>query len=553
MALAEIGLDPGRLVPREEGDLHSGDFDLVITLCKEDEEGEERQGSLALFLSDPILLDWSLPEVPAPGGRSSVAQWRKARDFLRERIGAFLGQGYLEALARQRARRNLLVDSLDVGVLIHDQNRRVAFLNKAAERILGVDRRRILGKDCREIFGPGGICGKDCAFFPGRAPLAGRKTHQVFFLDPKGRRKRLKVTRAPLEVLPGRAPGAMALLEDVTEVVDLREKVKKEESFHGIVGVSPVMKAVFQTIRQVALSEYPVLITGESGTGKELVAQAIHRESPRKDGPFVPVNCGALPENILESELFGHVRGAFTGAVRDKKGRFELAHGGTLFLDEVGEIPPSLQVKLLRALQEKRFEKVGGEQTVTVDVRIVSATNRDLRAMVGTGAFREDFFYRLRVVPIELPPLRKRKEDLPLLVDQILARVRRETGKPIQGVSTEVMDLFYRYPWPGNVRELINALQFASISCEEETIQVKHLPLEIRDPSAHPGPSLLLPGERLLGGEPQGRAGRKLDGPRVEEALRLAGGNKVRAARILGVGRATLYRFLKDHPLPQEG
>ncbi len=551
-ALAETGLDLGKFPAREVGDPASGEFDLVITLCREGKEGVGKEGSsLALLLSDPILLDWSLPVLPGVEGGGSVKEWREARDFLEERIRTFLEQGYLAALARQRARRNLLVESLEVGILIHDENRRIAYFNRAAEKILGLPRKDVLGKDCRQVFGPLGLCGKECAFLPGRPALEGRKKHRSVFLDDRGRQKRLKITRMPMEVFPGRAPGVLALIEDVTEVEALREKVEKDESFHGIVGVSPVMQAVFQTIRQVALSDYPVLITGESGTGKELVAQAIHEESPRKDGPFVPVNCGALPENILESELFGHVRGAFTGAIRDKKGRFELAHGGTLFLDEVGELSPALQVKLLRVLQEKRFEKVGGEQTVTVDVRIVSATNRDLGRMVREGRFREDFFYRLRVVPIELPPLRNRKEDLPLLVEQVLSRVRRETGKPIHGVSREVMDLFYRYPWPGNVRELINALQFASIGCDGETILVEHLPLEIRNPQAQPsGP--LLPGALLLEGPLPSRPNRKLDAAKVAEALRLAGGNKVRAARILGVGRATLYRFLKDNPLPAE-
>jgi transcriptional regulator with GAF, ATPase, and Fis domain len=312
-----------------------------------------------------------------------------------------------------------------------------------------------------------------------------------------------------------------------------------------------------------------VLITGESGTGKELVATAIHAESGRRGGPLVPVNCGALPENILESELFGHVRGAFTGAIRDKKGRFELADGGTLFLDEVGELPPSFQVRLLRVLQEKRFERVGGEQQVSVDVRIIAATNRDLKEMVQQGSFREDLFYRLCVVPIQLPPLRDRREDVPPLVGQILERVSRETGKRIERLSAPAMDLLLAHAWPGNIRELINALQFAAVRCRGSAIEIEHLPPEIRAAGASGTSRLYSPVtppeesaaaatsaevvQEFGAGQPAGDAmpapvkGKrtKLTAEAVERALIATGGNKVKAAKLLGVGRATLYRFFQ--------
>jgi sigma-54 dependent transcriptional regulator, acetoin dehydrogenase operon transcriptional activator AcoR len=317
-----------------------------------------------------------------------------------------------------------------------------------------------------------------------------------------------------------------------------------------MVGVSAPAREVFEAIRMVGASDYPVLITGESGTGKELVASAIHHEGARSNGPFVPVSCGALPVTILESELFGHVRGAFTGAIRDKKGRFELADRGTLFLDEVGELSPQVQVKLLRVLQEKRIERVGGEQSIPVDVRIISATNRDLRALVAKGRFREDLFYRLCVVPIHLPPLRERREDIPYLVEHILQRVSKETGKAIRGVDDDALELLLAHSWPGNVREQINALQFAAIHCDGEIIRAAHLPIELRrlrqradaptaDRTTDAWPS------RERGRDAKGDPRLKLTQEAVETALRATGGNRVRAAKMLGVGRATLYRFFE--------
>jgi transcriptional regulator with PAS, ATPase and Fis domain len=290
-----------------------------------------------------------------------------------------------------------------------------------------------------------------------------------------------------------------------------------------------------------------VLITGESGTGKELVAAAIHNESGRGAGSLVPLNCGALPENILESELFGHVRGAFTGAIRDKKGRFELADGGTLFLDEIGELSLPVQVKLLRVLEEKKFERVGGEKPISVDVRIISATNRDLREMVSEGRFREDLFYRLCVVPIKLPPLRDRREDFPYLVEHVLDRIRRESGKTVVSVSNAALDCLLAHRWPGNIRELINALQFASVRCTGEVIWPQHLPPEVRRTENERKPPAVSHTETSgVSGRPSKRGRAKLTPESVKNALSETGGNKVKAAQLLGVGRATLYRYLDE-------
>jgi transcriptional regulator with PAS, ATPase and Fis domain len=331
-------------------------------------------------------------------------------------------------------------------------------------------------------------------------------------------------------------------LRSVGTVQDITERMRAKNSFAGIVGRDPQMQEVFKTIRELAGIKMPVVITGESGTGKELVARALHSEGPRATKPFVPVNCGALPENLLESELFGHVRGAFTGAIRDKKGRFELADGGTLFLDEIAEMPKSLQVKLLRVLQEGQFERVGGEKTISSDVRIISATNRDLERAVEKGDFREDLYYRVRVVPIILPPLRDRRGDIPLLVEHFLEQAARE-GQRSHGISREAVAAMAEYHWPGNVRELQSALHFGLVKSVGRRIQKAHLPADIRSLFGS-----ALPPEIQASGPRKGR--RKLDEHSVREALEQAHGNKVKAAKILGVGRATLYRFLKNRTTP---
>jgi transcriptional regulator with PAS, ATPase and Fis domain len=295
------------------------------------------------------------------------------------------------------------------------------------------------------------------------------------------------------------------------------------------------MQKVFESVRDLADVDVPVLITGESGTGKDLVARALHSLSHRAERPFVPVNCGALPEGLLESELFGHVRGAFTGAIRDKKGHFEMADGGTLFLDEIAEVSPAMQVKLLRVLQSRQFLRVGGEKTIDVNVRIVSATNKDLRALTRRGAFREDLYYRLAVIPISLPPLRDRRGDIPLLVEYFLENMVAAEGREVR-VAHRAMAALMEHRWPGNVRELRNAVQYALIQCKlglAGALGVEHLPEEVvaagrRSPES-PGP----------GRKP------KLDPKAVAEAMEKTGRNKAKAARLLGVSRTTLYRYLE--------
>jgi len=424
-----------------------------------------------------------------------------------------------------------ILDNLTEGILAHDKERRILFFNRAAERITGHSREHVLGKDCHEVFG-GPFCGGRCSFQQGSPDSLDHLYYPLNILTKEDQPRRLEMSVTGMKDNVGNLTGVIASFRDVTDLIGLKIQAGDLKDFAGIIGRDPKMLQIYKQIRDMATNNYPVHISGETGTGKELVAAAIHNESLRGGSPFVPVNCGALPDGVLESELFGHVKGAFTGAVRDKKGRFELANNGTLFLDEVSDLPRVVQAKLLRALQQGTFERVGGEKTVSVDVRIISATNRDLKREVKKGNFREDLYYRINVVPIYLPPLRKRRNDIPLLVEHFLEKDLEE-GQNSLGLSKEAIAIMVDYSWPGNVRELQSALRFALIKSSGQIIKPDDLPLELQGwkrkrPS--PGPS------------------RKLDAESVRAALTQSGGNKAKAARLLGVGRATLYRFLADFP-----
>jgi len=434
-------------------------------------------------------------------------------------------------LVSDRENLSRILDNLSEGIIAHDTHRRILFFNRAAEQITGYDRNDVVGRDCHEAFGSP-FCGGRCSFEDGPPASLDHVEYPLNIVNRSGEPRRLEMRLSGMDDAAGAFSGVIAAFRDVTDLIDLQIEQGKLKGFAGIIGRDPAMRRVFRRIREMAANDYPVHISGETGTGKELVAAAIHSESRRGGAPFVPINCAALPEGLLESELFGHVKGAFTGAVRDKKGRFELAHGGTLLLDEIGDLPGTVQAKLLRVLQEQAFEPVGGERTVRVDVRIISATHRDLKREIARGRFREDLYYRINVVPIQLPPLRKRKKDIPLLAEYFMEKAAEE-GQESAGFSADALSLMTRYPWPGNVRELQSAVRFALVRCRGRMILPRHLPLELRnwkDTAPSRGPS------------------RKLDARSVRSALAETGGNKARAARLLGVGRATLYRFLADYP-----
>ena len=424
-----------------------------------------------------------------------------------------------------------VIDNLQEGIIAHDLNRRIFVFNRMAEQLTGYSRDEVIGRDCHEIFNHP-LCGENCSFCGEHTFGTDRKEYQAKILAKDGGAVRVEMSVTAMNDEEGRLFGVLASIKDVTELIDLKRRAGNIDRFGNIVGHDNKMLQIFQQIQDVAAYDYPVHIFGETGTGKELVAAAIHTESGIADGPFVPINCGALPEGLVESELFGHVKGAFSGAVREKKGRFELASGGTIFLDEVAELSKYMQVKLLRVLQEGRFEKVGGERSIEVKVRVISATNRDLKEEVRKGNFRDDLYYRLNVIPLRLPPLRERKNDIPLLVEHFLREAGKSSGSAPVKVSRKAMALLMDYRWPGNVRELQNAVQFAIVRCSGKEAGPEDLPLEIVEAAAplqKRGPA------------------RKLDIAGVKAALAETGGNKARAARNLGVGRATLYRFLSEN------
>ena len=430
----------------------------------------------------------------------------------------------LEQLAASRQHLEQILDHLQEAIIGHGPDRKILYFNRAAAAITGYSQGEVLGRDCYEIFGAP-LCGKRCSFCDKPPEAWTQVSYPINIVTKSGEPRQLRMSVVGLTDAQGRFVGVLASMQDITSLVGVKFWTEGSRGFGGIVGRDPKMIQVFRQIKQLAANDYAVLITGETGTGKELVATAIHRESRRSRGPFVPVNCGALPEGVVESELFGHVKGAFSGAIRDKKGRFELAHGGTIFLDEVGELPKNVQVKLLRVLENGAFERVGGESTVSVDLRVISATNLDLKRAVEQGNFRADLFYRLNVVPLHLPPLRERRDDIPLLVAHFLDLAAKR-GQKTSRFSREALALMGRYSWPGNVRELQNAVHYALARCEGEVAGPGDLPSELQP------------------GQPRRGPARKLDLQTVQAALAHCGGNKAKAARLLGVGRATLYRFL---------
>jgi transcriptional regulator with PAS, ATPase and Fis domain len=444
---------------------------------------------------------------------------------------------------RENSFARTLVDSLPCGLLVVDKHGHVQAVNNILENVLKVSKKTAVGKGTGNALGclcvaeqPKGCgSGESCngceiqkltftALSTNRQQRT--RTHSQIIIDGQVRDLDILISAFPFTL--NDELFSILIIENTST---LKAFVPDDtiEGFRGIVGRSSNMQELFDTVRQVARTDAPVLVQGESGTGKELVALAVHKESSRARHNFVPVNCGALPEGLLETELFGHVKGAFTGAHRDRKGRFELADGGTIFLDEVGELSPTTQVKLLRVLQDGCFEPVGSEHTVRVDVRVISATNKKLEEEMAAGRFREDLYYRLCVMPIFILPLRGRKEDIPLLVEHFMAQFSAETWGRMITFSDKALSILMNHIWPGNVRELINTLKFAIAKCRGQRIKPEHLP-----PTLHVNLSRLYATQHR---EP------KLHATDVADALKKAEGNKCRAAEILGVSRSTLYRF----------
>ncbi len=441
-----------------------------------------------------------------------------------------------------------VVDTIQDGVMVVNPEGTIVSVNRAFEEITGYTRRDIVGRACTML---------NCT----SCELARQKPgcHWcVMFEKGRLRKQRCSIRRRDgrlVQVLKnasvlkdsgGVVSGAVETITDITDLVEketqiesFRRELAAEDRFHGMIGVSEPMQRVFELIRNAAVSDAPVIIHGESGTGKEMVARAIHEVGGRRRQPYVKVNCAALNESLLESELFGHVKGAYTGAHKSREGRFEAAAGGDIFLDEIGDLPLSTQVKLLRVLEEKVVERVGDNRPIAVDVRVISATNRDLQALIAAGAFRDDFYYRINVIPIRIPPLRERREDIPLLARSFFNRIRLKSDKKLDGISKTAMDRIIAYDWPGNARELKSAFEFAFVSCPGGMIAPGHLP-----------PQIVLDAAVCSDARPAAIEGQSLDEikrRRLIDALAQSGGNRSEAARLLGISRTSVWKQIKKY------
>ena len=438
-----------------------------------------------------------------------------------------------------------IIDTLQDGLMVLDPEGNILAMNPAAERLTGYSIDELVGKNCQilnctgcELYGRG--AGEEwCSLFV-KGDVKGKKC----LISQKDRRALHIVKNATvLKDSDGQIIGAVETLTDISEIVrqqqeieSLRKSCHLEEGHHGLLGESPPMQQLLELIQNVAQTDAPVLIHGQSGTGKELVARAIHEDSPRKEKPFIKVNCAALNENLLESELFGHEKGAYTGADRTRIGRFEAAHEGTIFLDEIGDIPLATQVKLLQVLEEKAIERVGDNKRITVDVRIISATNKDLEALIAQEMFREDLYFRINVFPINCPPLSARLDDIHLIVQSFIEQNAAKVSKRIFGLTSEAMEALLSYSWPGNVRELRNAIEYAFVLCPGNWIGKEHLP-----------PKIAAGTKRPVARRHRSTASDQEERSLLLHTLRKVGGNQSEAARLLGVSRVTVWKRIKKY------
>jgi two-component system, NtrC family, response regulator HydG len=436
-----------------------------------------------------------------------------------------------------------VVNAIRDGIMIVNTQGAIVSVNTAFERISGYSREELIGQSCdilhcdvcREAMNNGGD--HWCSLYR-HGRIEQRKCR---FRRKDGTHIHALKNAAILRDADGTVIGAVETLADLSEMVEkenqleaFRRQLHAEDTFHGIIGSSAAMQQVFDMIENAASSDAPVIIYGESGTGKELVSRAIHDIGLRQAQPFIKVNCASLTESLLESELFGHVRGAYTGAYKDRVGRFELANHGDIFLDEIGDLPISTQTKLLRVLEEKVIERVGSNTSISTDVRIISATNKDLMSLVDQGNYRKDFFFRINVIPIFLPPLRERLEDIPKLAEFFFRKMRLKNGKEIDGISKETMEVLVNHHWPGNVRELKAAFEYAFVTCHEDMIQPQHLPKTILGSAANPMPAR----RRAFNLQ-------EIEKQELLDVLERTGGNQSKAAKILGVSRVTVWNRMK--------
>jgi len=428
-----------------------------------------------------------------------------------------------------------ILDSIADGVFTIDRDFRITSFNAAAEKITGFTADEAIGEHCYNIFRTSvcqGGCLLDESIRTGRL-ITGL---ELTILNRQNEEVPISVSAAVLRNKQGEVIGGVETFRDLTAVEGLRREIRGRYRLHDLVSKNNRMQDIFALIAEVAPSGATVLIRGETGTGKELLARAIHEESPRREGPFVKVNCGALPDTLLESELFGHVAGAFTDARADRVGRFELAAGGTIFLDEIGDTSPAMQVKLLRILQDGQFEPIGSNETRTTDARVIAATHRDLQMLLARGTFREDLFYRINTVVLQVPPLRERREDIPLLIEHFIERFNNLMGKDVHRVSGAALRALLHHAWPGNVRELEHALEHAFILAKDPVIGAELLPASLRQPAA---------AEVRTAADDSSTALAETERQVIEAALRRNRWNRLAASRELGMSRTTLWRKMR--------
>jgi PAS domain S-box-containing protein len=447
----------------------------------------------------------------------------------------------LPSPAPQFSPSTVILDSIADGVFTVDLDWRVTSFNRAAEEITGIPAAEALGRPCCEVF-RANVCDSACVLRHTLETGQPVVNQPIAILRADGKEIPISISTALLRDETGEIIGGVETFRDLSLVEELRKEIQRRYRLGDIISKSPLMQKIFALLPEVARTDSTVLIEGESGTGKELVARALHNLSRRAKGPFVAVNCGALPDTLLESELFGHTAGAFTDARRDRQGRFALAEKGTLFLDEIGDISQALQVRLLRVLEEKAYMPLGSSRTMKADVRIVTASHKDLGQLVEEGNFRKDLYYRINVVKLKLPRLAQRKEDIPLLAEHFIARFNKLQDKRILGLSYETLAIFMNHDWPGNIRELENAIEHAFILCSAGLIQPQHLPEHLR-PEYQLGPSFT----GLTLAEVEKRA--------LWEALERNGWRRLATARELGIDKNTLRRKIKRFGLtpPEKG
>jgi PAS domain S-box-containing protein len=434
---------------------------------------------------------------------------------------------------------NVILNSIADGVFTTDHEGKITFINKAAEEITGFSSKEALGHFCFDIF-RADICQSRCAL---KETLKTKKEIidlPATILKKGGQKVPISISTAVLKDERGQIIGGVETFRDLSVIEELKKELFQKYTLGDIISKNHLIHDIFNILPNIAESDSTVLIQGASGTGKELFAKAIHNLSRRKEKPFIKVNCGALPDTLLESELFGYIKGAFTDAKKDKPGRFALANGGTIFLDEVGDMSPSLQVKLLRVLQEKEFEPLGATSPRKTDVRIIAATNKDLSKLISEGKFRDDLFYRLNVVKIELPPLSQRREDIPLLIDAFIQKFNAKMGKQIVGVSDQALRLLLKHDYPGNIRELENIIEHAFVLCRGERIDFDCLPKEITE--GQKGDYLSMPLQEETPFE-------KAETEVIEKILKKYDGNRIKTAQELGIDRTTLWRKIKKYGL----